>query len=77
MYDEDNDGYVTAEEMKESLTNMFKARNLDVSSKEVTNTINQRIENLLVLADENGDGKLTREEIQKACKKDPSLLVMF
>jgi len=77
MYDEDNDGYVTADEMKESLTNMFKARNLDVTSKEVKNTIEQRIQNLLILADENGDGKLTREEIQKAYKEDPSILKSF
>lgn len=77
MYDEDQDGYVTEQELRDSLTNMFKARNLDVTSKEVQKTINQRVQNLLALADENGDGKLTREEIQKACKKDPSLLVMF
>lgn len=36
MYDEDNDGYVTAEEMKDSLENMFKARNIDVNSPEVS-----------------------------------------
>lgn len=44
---------------------------------QVIDTINNRIKNLLLIADENGDGKVTREEIQKACKKDPSLLVMF
>jgi Ca2+-binding EF-hand superfamily protein len=56
---------------------MFKAKNLDTKDPSIKKTINQRIENLLSVADENGDGKLTKEEILKACKKDPSLLVMF
>jgi Ca2+-binding EF-hand superfamily protein len=63
--------------MRDSLTNMFKAKNLDTKDPSIKKTINQRIENLLSVADENGDGKLTKEEILKACKKDPSLLVMF
>lgn len=77
MYDEDGDGYVTADEMRSSLTNMFKAKGLDVKSTEIIETINKRIENLLKIADANGDGQLTREEILRACKQDPSLLVMF
>eukprot|EP01080_Neovahlkampfia_damariscottae_P007001 gene7001-11166_t len=77
MYDEDGDGYVTEDEMRDSLTNMFKAKNLDIQDPSIKKTINQRIENLLSVADENGDGQLTKEEILKACKKDPSLLVMF
>jgi len=77
MYDEDNDGYVTAEEMRDSLTNMFKAKGLNTDSPEIKKVIDQRIKNLLELADENGDNMLTAEEIMKACEKDPSLLVMF
>ena len=77
MYDEDNDGYVTEKELRDSLTHMFKARNLDVKSQKVQNTINSRVETLIAAADEDSDGKLTKEEIQKACKKDPSLLIMF
>jgi len=69
--------YVTAEEMRDSLRNMFKAKGMNVESAEIENTINVRIENLLKIADANGDGKLTREEIVRACQKDPSLLVLF
>lgn len=76
MYDEDGDGYVTEKEMIDSLTNMFKAKNINVSSPEIKKTIQSRVANIIKLADENGDRKLTREEILKACKKDPSLLVM-
>ncbi|KAL0485529.1 calcium sensor [Acrasis kona] len=72
MYDEDGDGYVTLKEMKESLTNMYKAKGLDVTDENII-----RIENLLKIADANNDGQLTREEIFKACKQDPSLLAMF
>ncbi|KAF0975395.1 hypothetical protein FDP41_005389 [Naegleria fowleri] len=77
MYDEDNDGFVTAEEMRDSLRNMFKAKGMNVNSPDIERTINTRIENLLKIADSNGDGKLTREEIVQACQKDPSLLVLF
>jgi calmodulin len=77
MYDEDGDGFVTADEMRDSLTNMFKAKGLDVKSGEITETINKRIENLLKIADSNGDGQLTKDEIVSACRQDPSLLVMF
>lgn len=77
MYDEDGDGYVTETEMIESLTNMFKAKNINVTSPEIKKTIVSRVNNIIKLADENGDRKLTREEILKACKKDPSLLVMI
>lgn len=77
MYDEDNDGYITENEMLESLTNMFKARNIEVKSVEVKKTITTRITTLLKIADQNGDKRLTKDEILGACKKDPSLLVMF
>ncbi|KAL9651335.1 hypothetical protein ABK040_001287 [Willaertia magna] len=76
MYDMDLDGFVTAEEMRDSLRNMFKAKGAKID-QEVEITINSRIENLLKIADVNGDGKLTREEVINACKKDPSLLVLF
>ena len=50
---------------------------MNVNSPDIERTINTRIENLLKIADSNGDGKLTREEIVQACQKDPSLLVLF
>ena len=59
MYDEDGDGFVTVEEMRDSLNNMFKAKGLDISSTEVKKQIEIRIESLLKIADKNGDGKLT------------------
>lgn len=36
MYDEDSDGYVTVDEMRDCLTNMYKAHGQDVTSTEVS-----------------------------------------
>jgi Ca2+-binding EF-hand superfamily protein len=77
MYDIDQDGYITREEMKECLTNMFKARNLDVTNTNTIRTIESRVDTLIKLADKDGDDKLTQAEIIESCKKDPTLLVMF
>lgn len=77
MYDKNGDGLVTPEEMTESLFDMFKAKGMDCTLPEVQASIHQRVENLLRLADSNNDGALTREEIMRACQKDPSLLVIF
>eukprot|EP00695_Tsukubamonas_globosa_P003942 TRINITY_DN931_c0_g1_i2.p1 TRINITY_DN931_c0_g1~~TRINITY_DN931_c0_g1_i2.p1 ORF type:complete len:187 (+),score=53.68 TRINITY_DN931_c0_g1_i2:122-682(+) len=77
MYDQDGDGYVTKDEMLECLLNVFRARGLDTDSPEVKETIQMRVENLLKLADQNHDGRITLAEIQEATKKDPSIVNLF
>lgn len=59
MYDEDGDGFVTVDEMRECLHNMFKAKGMQVSTSVVQSQIDNRINNLLNIADKNRDGKLT------------------
>ncbi|KAF0983193.1 hypothetical protein FDP41_010258 [Naegleria fowleri] len=77
MYDEDGDGFVTVDEMRECLHNMFKAKGMQVSTSVVQSQIDNRINNLLNIADKNRDGKLTKEEIFLACEKDPQIVAMF
>lgn len=77
IYDCDGDGLVTRAEMTDSLFNMFRAKGVDCSAPEVQASIHQRVDNLFRLADTNQDDALSREEIIRACQKDPSLLVLF
>jgi Ca2+-binding EF-hand superfamily protein len=39
MYDEDSDGYVTVDEMRDCLTNMYKAHGEDINSVEVSENL--------------------------------------
>eukprot|EP00997_Jenningsia_sp_PLL12_P005643 NODE_2172_length_972_cov_84.975081_g1785_i0.p1 GENE.NODE_2172_length_972_cov_84.975081_g1785_i0~~NODE_2172_length_972_cov_84.975081_g1785_i0.p1 ORF type:complete len:220 (+),score=12.04 NODE_2172_length_972_cov_84.975081_g1785_i0:47-661(+) len=73
MYDEDQDGYVTKKEMFHGLKNIFKANGYDVSKKAVLEVVEKRVE-FLVSFDENGDCKLTKDEIKRAYDKDRAFL---
>ncbi|KAL9652228.1 hypothetical protein ABK040_011888 [Willaertia magna] len=77
MYDGDGDGYVTIDELRDSLKNMYKAKGIDVSSRDIKEQIETRINKLLEAADKNNDGQLTKEEIINATKNNPALLQLF
>jgi Ca2+-binding EF-hand superfamily protein len=74
LYDADQDGFVTVEELKNFRTNVSKAEGKDISSKEVSEEISKWVESMFALIDTNNDGKLTKEEMTIACEKDPSLI---
>jgi Ca2+-binding EF-hand superfamily protein len=40
----------------------------------VRQSINHRINLLMLKCDKNGDGQLTKEEIKQACRDDPSIV---
>jgi len=77
MYDEDGNGEITEKEMQDCLEKCFHAKGLDAKSPQVQSIIKNRIANLLKLADLNGDGRITRAEIQKAAAADPSIVNIF
>jgi len=77
MYDEDGNGEITESEMQDCLEKCFHAKGLDAKSSQVQSIIKNRIANLLKLADLNGDGRITRNEIQKAAASDPSIVNIF
>lgn len=77
MYDEDGDGEITEQEMINCLEKCFYAKGLDAKAPQVQSIIRNRVSNLLKLADANGDGRITRDEIQKAAAQDPSIVNIF
>jgi len=77
MYDEDGNGEITEAEMNACLEKCFYAKGLDAKSPQVQNIIKNRISNLLKLADADGDGRITRDEIQRAAASDPSIVNIF
>jgi len=77
MYDEDGNGEITEQEMNACLEKCFYAKGLDAKSAQVQSIIKNRIANLLKLADADGDGRITREEIQRAAALDPSIVNIF
>ncbi|KAL9647955.1 hypothetical protein ABK040_008223 [Willaertia magna] len=74
MYDEDGDGFITINELRDSLTNIYKTQGIDVSLDKVKEQIEQRVNNLVKAIDSDSDGKLTKQEITDACTKNPNLL---
>ncbi|KAL9647953.1 hypothetical protein ABK040_008221 [Willaertia magna] len=77
MYDIDNNNEITVEELRESLTNIFKTYGHDVEKVEIKSMIETRVNKFLDVADKNGDQKLTKKEIIDAVSKDKSLLALI
>jgi Ca2+-binding EF-hand superfamily protein len=65
--------YITREDIKLALSELFVACSVEADEE----VINKRVDLILLEADTNGDGRVSKEEIIHACKRSPSLLVMF
>jgi Ca2+-binding EF-hand superfamily protein len=77
LYDADGDGFLTKAELETGMKDTFRLLGHDVESEKFQKIIEQRVAQLIDIADENGDGNLTLNEIQQAVKKNPKLLLIF
>lgn len=65
--------YITRSDMIRALEDLFVACNVPVDQE----AIERRVDWLLLDTDPKGDGRVTKQEIVKACRRYPSLLVLF
>ncbi|KAL0477484.1 hypothetical protein AKO1_008209 [Acrasis kona] len=77
LYDADGDGHLSRTELEAGMKDTFRLLGHDVDSDKFQKIIEQRVNQLIDIADVNGDGNLTLEEIQVAVKKNPKLLLIF
>jgi Ca2+-binding EF-hand superfamily protein len=75
MYDCDGNGIITHEEMVQVVTNSTRwMGHCDVESKEVQIVIAQTVDQIILVADYDKDGRLGRDELRKASMKHPEIL---
>ena len=69
-----SDGYVTKEELRRTMNNVFSTQGHDITEPEVKENIEKRIRRLLEACDKDHDGRLTKQEVKVACRNNPSLV---
>jgi Ca2+-binding EF-hand superfamily protein len=75
MYDVDGNGFITKEGMITVITNSTRwMGHCDVESKDVRDAIEATVDQIIRVADKDGDRKLSREELKTASLKHPEIL---
>eukprot|EP00754_Rhynchopus_humris_P021359 Rhum_TRINITY_DN14744_c12_g10::Rhum_TRINITY_DN14744_c12_g10_i1::g.114269::m.114269/K19932/NCS1; neuronal calcium sensor 1 len=75
MYDADNNGYITREELEEVVTNSTRwMGDCDVEDKEVQDLVRAEVDKIVSFVDTNRDGQISKEELTQASEKHPELL---
>ena len=74
VFDVDGDSYLTKEELRTSLTLLYKMHGKRID-QDARSKIDQRIELLFEIADVNHDNQLSLEEVLSACEKDNKFFV--
>ncbi|EFC42708.1 predicted protein [Naegleria gruberi] len=74
IYDKDNIGKVTKENIMECTAHAFKARGNDVNDPNIKQIIEENATKLMEMADSNNDNLLTVDEILQAYQKNHSVL---
>jgi len=74
LYDVDNDGYITRQEMYNIVEAIYQMVGQQQSSAEDENTPQKRVEKIFDQMDKNHDDKLTLEEFKEGSKADPRIV---
>ncbi|MGH0146060.1 UNVERIFIED_CONTAM: hypothetical protein FKN15_007603 [Acipenser sinensis] len=74
LYDLDNDGYITRDEMLHIVDAIYQMVGNTVELPEEENTPEKRVDRIFAMMDKNADGKLTLQEFQEGSKADPSIV---
>uniref|UniRef100_A0A8D2ZQD3 Neuronal calcium sensor 1 n=1 Tax=Scophthalmus maximus TaxID=52904 RepID=A0A8D2ZQD3_SCOMX len=74
LYDLDNDGYITRDEMLNIVDAIYQMVGNTVELPEEENTREKRVDRIFAMMDKNADGKLTLQEFQEGSKADPSIV---
>ncbi|XP_074149972.1 neuronal calcium sensor 1 isoform X1 [Sminthopsis crassicaudata] len=74
LYDLDNDGYITRNEMLDIVDAIYQMVGNTVELPEEENTPEKRVDRIFAMMDKNSDGKLTLQEFQEGSKADPSIV---
>ncbi|KAJ8300393.1 hypothetical protein KUTeg_021912 [Tegillarca granosa] len=74
LYDLDNDGFITREELLDIVDAIYKMVGNMVKLPEEENTPEKRVNKIFDIMDKNKDDKLTFEEFLDGSKKDPTII---
>ncbi|XP_070532345.1 neuronal calcium sensor 1-like isoform X2 [Ptychodera flava] len=74
LYDLDNDGYITREEMLDIVDAIYRMVGNMVKLPEEENTPEKRVNKIFSIMDKNKNNRITKEEFQDGSKADPSIV---